>query len=78
MTPMPPLGYSKEPPFQARRYGAFRFFVGLFHFAQAAEKRAPCIIFLPIKRSETTEYFLGACAKTKSCTENLKAPSRQA
>ena len=27
MTPIPPLGHSKEPPFQARRDGAFRFFV---------------------------------------------------
>ena len=38
MTPMPPLGYSKEPTFQAGRDGAFRFFVQLFVFAQAPKK----------------------------------------
>ena len=45
MTPMPPLGYSKEPPFQARRDGVFRFFLRPFIFAQAPKKRAQRSIF---------------------------------
>ena len=65
MTPMPPLGNTKEPTFQARRDGAFRIFVRLFVFAQAPKKRAPCSIFLPIKRSQTTEKFQAPSQKTK-------------
>ena len=78
MTPMSPLGYSKEPPFQACRDGAFRFFVQLFVFAQAPKKYSVVSERLIGKKMLHGARFLGACAKTKRRTKNLKAPSRRA
>ena len=53
MTPMPTLGYSKEPAFQACRDGAFRFFVGLFVMAQVPQKRVQERLILRFKVSKT-------------------------
>ena len=78
MPPMPPLGYSKEPTFQARRDGAFRFFVQLFVFVQAPKKYSVVSECLISKKLLHGACFLGASTKMKSRTKNLKAPYQRA
>ena len=65
MTPIPPFGYSNEPPFQACRDGAFIFFVQLLIFAQVPKKYSVVSErFIGKKILHDGARFLGACAKT--------------